>query len=357
MNLVNDEMNKIKKYVNEIDNLFDDLRGSTILITGSTGLIGSQLVKFLAAVNRINNLKIKIIALARNASKVSKVFGDLAKYPELEIIYGDILNDIQYEKQIDYIIHSASITASKDFVEYPVETIHTALSGTENMLKLAKDKKVKSIIYISSLEIYGITKEIDIKENEYGYIEHLNVRSSYSEGKRMAECLCCSYYKEYKVPVKIIRLTQSFGSGVMYDDNRVFAQFARGIIENKNIVLYTRGETMRSYLHTIDAAYAIITVLLKGKNGEAYNAANQDTMISIANMAQRLVENYPQSKSQVVFEVDKNIEKRGFNPVVKINLNTEKINELGWTPKFSLEDMYEDMIESMKISQKGEGIV
>ena len=94
------------------------------------------------------------------------------------------------------------------------------------------------MVYLSSLEVYGTPeKDADlITENDYGYIEPLSVRSSYSEGKRMVECLCASYAHEYSVPVKIARLSQTFGPGVAYEDGRVFAEFARCALEQRDIV-------------------------------------------------------------------------------------------------------------------------
>ena len=114
----------------------------------------------------------------------------------------------------------------------------------------------------------------------------MKVRTSYPESKRMCESLCTAYASQYSVPVKVLRLTQTFGPGVRYDDGRVFAEFARCAIERRNIVLHTDGATRRSYLYTADAVSAILTVLLKGIAGEAYNAANEATFCSIREMAQ-----------------------------------------------------------------------
>ena len=174
------------------------------------------------------------------------------------------------------------MTASKAFVQKPVETIETTIWGTNNLLKFAQETGIKGMVYLSSLEVYGTTdfNLPEISEESYGYIEPLDPRSSYSEGKRMAECLCSAYFHEYGLPVKIVRLTQTFGPGVDYNDNRVFAQFARSIIEKRDIILHTKGETVRDYCYSRDAIAAIFTVLIKGEEGEAYNVANEETTIS-----------------------------------------------------------------------------
>lgn len=181
-----------------------------------------------------------------------------------------------------------------------------------------------------------------------GYINPLSVRSSYSESKRMAENLCCAYSLEYELPIKIARLTQTFGAGVSYNDNRVFAQFARSVIEKTNIVLHTEGNTIRNYCYTSDAVRAMLYILLRGMSGTAYNVANMDTDISISNMA-KLVATFD-TNTDIVFNLDDN-QKYGYNPTVKICLDTSRLNKLGWSAEIGLAEMFQNLIESMKVSR------
>lgn len=327
----------------------DELRNSTVLITGATGLIGSQLVKALRCCNRICNANIRILAFARNLEKARAIFENMLQDHKLQLIIGDVTKPAAVNEDIDYIIHTASITSSKDFVTYPVETIQTVFEGTRNMLELAKEKNVRGFLCLSSLEVYGVTDPllVCVSEKDYGYIDILNPRSSYPEGKRIAECLCISYKKEYGVPVKIARLTQTFGAGVSYDDSRVFAQFARSVIERKNIVLHTPGDTVRSYCYIRDALSALIFILIKGEKGQAYNVANMDTVISIKDMAEMVSQEFPEAGIKVVFDIE-DIEKLGYNPTVKISLDAAKLQKLGWRAEIGLREMYRRMIESMK---------
>ena len=193
------------------------------------------------------------------------MFKEYMSKSNIRFIEGDILkSQIDIEGNIDYIVHAASITDSRMFVEKPIETINTGIFGTEKILEFAKEKKVQSVVYLSSMEVYGqIRERKKIKEDEIGYINPLSVRSSYSESKRMIENICVSYFHEYGVPVKIIRLAQTFGPGVQYNDNRVFAEFARCVIEERDIVLYTEGKSERMYLYTYDAVEAIIIALIE----------------------------------------------------------------------------------------------
>lgn len=327
-------------------NYFKDLEGYSVLITGSTGLIGSILVRSL-----IRNGNIKVYAACRDKQKFETMFSDY-HCENLIPIYSDILSLDISNINVDYIVHGASITDSKTFIDKPVETIDIAIDGTRNLLKQCIGKKLRGIVYISSLEVYGTFNCYDgimnVKETDSGYIDTMAVRSSYSEGKRMVENICKAYQSEYNLPIKVARLCQTFGAGVEYNDNRVFAQFARSIIEHKNIVLKTKGETIRNYCYTTDAVSGLLTILIKGKVGEAYNIANIKTTISIADMAHFVCNMYPDSGSKVVFDIAEDATKLGYNPIVKLQLSSEKLLSLGWKPDFELEDMFRNLIEGMK---------
>ena len=168
--------------------LIDKLRGKTVFITGATGLIGAQIIRGLACMNRQRGAQIHIVAFARNEKKASEMFGHLEKRGDVQIVIGDINAPLSLEQHIDYIIHGASATSSRYFVSSPVETIQTMLAGTANVLELArKIGTVEGVVYLSSLEVYGTPsgEHKTTTESDYGYIEPLNVRSSYSEGKRI----------------------------------------------------------------------------------------------------------------------------------------------------------------------------
>ncbi len=348
-------MNKVLE--EDIENLvskqkyFYSFGNTSILVTGATGLLGSILVKALLKYAAKNEKKITIYAACRNKDKFEKVFESYL-YNNLIPLYSDISKLDISELKIDYIVHGASITDSKTFVEKPVETICTAFDGTRNLLCQCVNKDIKGFVYLSSLEVYGTFNGSNgIKnatETDSGYINTLSVRSSYSEGKRMIENLCVSYASEYTVPVKIARLCQTFGAGVEYNDNRVFAQFARSVIEHKDIILKTKGETTRNYCYTTDAISGILTVLAKGSIGEAYNIANMQTTISIADMAQKFCEIFPESGSKVVFDIAENAEKLGYNPIVKLQLNSTKLEVLEWNAEVCFDDMCKRLVEGMK---------
>lgn len=331
---------------------FESFTNSTILITGATGLIGSQIIKALLCINRLKKLNIKILALARSESKVNELFDGLLNRDNLTFLYGDIVDPLIINEDIDYIIHGASITSSKFFIENPVETINISLGGTLNILKLANEKKIRGMVYLSSMEVYGITnpKLEFVKEGDLGFIDILDVRSSYSEGKRMAECLCASYVSEYNVPVKIARLSQTFGAGISSTENRVFAQFAKSVINKKDIILHTEGNSVGNYCYTRDAIIALLILLIKGKSGEAYTISNESSATKIRDMAFMVADEIARGSINVKFDIPKNKKTLGYAPDVTMYLSSMKIQELGWKPEVGLKESYLRMIESMKNS-------
>lgn len=330
--------------------LLEPLTGKTVMVTGASGLIGSLLVRGLLTYGKNSGHPIKVLGMVRNIDRARQVLEGYLEDENLRILCQDITEKIDEKEKADYIIHAACPTASRYFVEHPVETIDAVVTGTRNVLEYARRSDVRSMVFISSLEVYGkpeadIHSVVRLKESDYHYIDPLDVRSSYSEGKRMAENMCAAYASEFRVPVKILRLTQTFGPGVGYNDGRVFAEFARSAVEGKDIVLHTKGETVRNYCYTVDGATAVLTVMLKGTDGQAYNGANMDTAISIREMAEKIAE-ASEYDIRVMIQDDAD-SSMGYNPVMKVELDSSRLRELGWKADHSMDDMLSRLLKYM----------
>ncbi|MCM1144041.1 MAG: NAD(P)-dependent oxidoreductase [Blautia sp.] len=326
---------------------WEKLNGSNILVTGATGLIGATLIRGLMAYNEISGGTIYVSAFVRNTKKAETIFKDYLTKGWMNLIIGDIMQEIYTAGPVDYIIHGASETSSRAFVDQPVETILTTVEGSKNVLELARQKQVKGMVYLSSMETYGTPNDGTVlTEDKMGYLNPLAVRSSYSESKRMAENLCAAYVSEYNIPVKIIRLTQTFGPGISADDERVFAEFARCAMQGKDICLQTEGKTKRMYLYTADAATAILTILTRGKSGEAYNAANAATFCSIREMADMVAEKFGEGKCRVKITIPDR-PNASYNPTQEIFMDMSRLESLGWKATNGLEEMYGRMIAGM----------
>ncbi len=314
-----------------------ELAQSSFLITGATGLIGSSLIRCLLALDK----GIRIVALVRDTAKAKLMFDDMPG--QVEWVECDLMS-YAYDQidGIDYIVHCAAPTSSRFFVDSPVETIRVIYEATSSLLDYSRRRRIKSFVYLSSLEVYGSgLAQAPITEKMQGYWDVMDVRSSYPVSKRVAENLCYAYVSEFGVPVKVARLTQTTGAGIAKDDNRVIAQFTKMAVKGEDIVLHTTGESARPYCYTTDCVSALLYILLKGKNGEAYNVANDNTYISARDMAEFLRDNFNPS-IDVRVELNDNM---GYAPVSKLNLSTEKLRSLGWQPRYDLKQMFERLIK------------
>lgn len=317
----------------------------TFLITGGTGFIGHLLAdKILREYDNVN-----IILLVRDTKKATSIYSkyDNSKLKFIEVSVED-MNLIDIEHSIDYIIHCASVTKSTEMIERPVEVANGIVLGTKNMLEFAKTKKIKAMVYISSMEVYGLVEDSGVarSEEQLGNIDLTSTRSCYSIGKRMAEHYCHIYHQEYGVPVKIARLAQTFGVGVPSGDNRVFVQFARAVVENRNIVLHTTGMSMGNYCASEDVVDAIFTILNSGKDGEVYNVVNEENTMRICDMAYLVANKIAHSRISIIFETE-NSARYGYAPETGLRLSSDKLRGLGWKPTKSLEEMYRDLIDDM----------
>lgn len=319
---------------------------TTFLLTGVTGLVGSLLLRTLLYVNEKRNLRIRILGLVRDPGKAKRLFGPVQEEGRLVFLTGDVRQEIKINERVDYIIHGAAVTDSKQMVRDPVNTFLTSVDGTRHILDYADRVKVKGMVYISSMEVYGITGEKDnpVTEDRLGYLDLTNLRSSYQEGKRAAEFLCTAYNSQKKVPVKTARLAQTFGPGVFESDQRVFSQFAHSVIDHKDIVLHTRGQSMGNYCYTADMIKGLFCILERGQAGRAYNVVNEANTMTIKDMAELVAARLSDGRIKVIYDIPESVLLYGYAPDTKMRLSGSRLRALGWSPQVGLTDMYRRMI-------------
>lgn len=309
---------------------WDALRGSRILVTGAGGLVGGLLCRFLLWLDAARSLDITVLAASRA--------GDA---PEGCVpVLWDVTLPAHIDGAVDYIFHCAADTRSKTMTERPADVLDTLILGTRNALALAEEKKTKSAVYLSSMEVYGNCSAQVLRESDCGWADPRQARSCYPAGKRAAEALCCGWAKQCSVPVKIARLGQTFGAGVSENDSRVFAQFARSAEQGENIVLHTDGRSRGNYVSTADALLALFYMLLKGEDGELYNVAA--VSMTIRELAE-LAAGCSSGRSRVVFDIPQG-NPYGYATHQMGAMSADKLLSLGWTPRYGVEDMFKRLL-------------
>lgn len=254
----------------------------------------------------------------------------------LEFLEHDLSKPINFHKSVDYIIHAAGNAHPSAFQNDPIGTIIGNVNGTYDLLEYAKTHSAQRLLFISTGEVYGKYTDgvMEFDETYSGSIDSTSVRSSYPNSKRTAETLCAAYAKSGELSTVIVRPCHTYGPSLTTEDSRAHAQFIRAVLDNQDILMTSEGNQIRSYCYIADCASIIITVLINGENGEAYNSANPESIASIADFARTVAR---LKDRQVIFcsPTQKDISMR--SPITRQVLSSRKIESLGWRGQYSLE--------------------
>lgn len=304
------------KTVAELPYAWDKLNNKIILISGGTGFIGSFLINIFRYRNEHYNSNIRVISLSRNGGDSDSTVRNLKC---------DINKTINYEKNVDYVIHLASNTHPKQYDMDPVGTITTNVIGCNNLLQFSLTHGVKRFLLASSVEIYGEGNGVPMDERYCGYLECNNARNGYNEAKRTCEALCQSYIKQYGLDCVIARLARVYGAD-RKKDSKALSQFMQKALANEDILLKSNGKQRFSYCYIADVGSALIKLLLDGISGEAYNVAADDDGQTLGDYAAYIA---ALANKKVKYEIEENDSVSKASYAV---LDTKKIGELGWKP-------------------------
>lgn len=346
-----DGMNELLRedvdYVSGLNLPWEKLQKKTILITGGTGLFGSFLVEVLMEKNK-SGLNCKVYAVGRNADKAQKKLGVFWDSEYFEFVEHDMNLPIEIDENVvvDYVLHLASNTHPVAYSTDPIGTITTNIIGTNNLLQFAVKHHATRFAFASSNEVYGENRgDAEFFDEDYcGYINSNTLRAGYPESKRCGEALCQAYMKQEGLDIVIPRFTRSYGPTMLMSDTKVVSQFIRNGIAGENIVLKSTGVQYYSYTYVADAVAGLLSVLLRGERGEAYNIADEAGDIMLKDLAAVIADH---AGTKVVFELPDEVERAGYSTATKARLDGSKLKKLGWSIKYDIKSGIERTMDML----------
>lgn len=336
-------------YFHDIENVahlplpWEKLSGYNILITGATGLIGTCLTQVLMA---RPSKDYHVYATGRDEARAKERFAKFLSDPSFHFIPYDVTMPLEASGvPFHYIIHAASNASPNFFANHPVEVIKSNILGVSHLMEYGISHQMRRLLYVSTGEVYGEGDGHEFTENFSGYVDCTSSRSCYPSSKRAAETLCVSYAAEYGADVVIARPCHTYGPHFTEKDNRVYAQFIRNVLQGQDIIMKSTGEQFRSWCYVVDCVSALLYILLRGINGQAYNIADKSSNISIRNLAEMIA---GIGGKEVVMQLPSDDEKKGYNVVTRSVFSTQKLESLGWSVQGSMIEKMERTVEECK---------
>jgi UDP-glucuronate decarboxylase len=293
-----------------------------ILVTGGAGFIGSYICETLL------QEKHEVICLDNYFTGSKRNIYHLLDFHNFEVVRHDIINPIDIEADQ---IYNLACPASPVFYQFnPVRTIQANVLGVTNVLELAKRTKAR-ILQASTSEVYGDPRVHPQKEDYWGNVNPIGVRSCYDEGKRVAETLMMDYFRQHQVDIRIVRIFNTYGPRMAASDGRVVSNFVVQALRGGDITVYGSGEQTRSFCYISDLLRGIIAMMNQTGFTGPVNLGNP-AEFTILNLASKVIE-LTKSRSRIIFTPLPADDPTQRKP--DISLAKAK---LGWTPTVQLEE-------------------
>lgn len=326
-------------------------RDKTILVTGGGGFLASYLIKSILSINKIHNLNTRVVCLGRSRSSVESRLSAYLESPEFTFCQHDITQPLPPSLPLaDFIVHAASQASPKYYGVDPVGTLLANSVGNMYLLEHAVKSQSERFLFFSSGEVYGTPSNPDklVDEQDYGYLDPMNVRSCYAESKRLGETMCVAWARQHHLHTNVVRPFHTYGPGMALNDGRVFADFVADAVAGRDIIVRSDGLAQRAFCYIADATIAFLTVFLQGEKSEAYNIGNPYAEISIADLARKISSLFPEKRISLIF--DEATREKGYlkSPVSKSIPSIEKIKKLNWYPKTGLDEGFRRTILSFR---------
>jgi UDP-glucuronate decarboxylase len=294
-----------------------------VLVTGGAGFVGSHLSR------RLLNEGHEVLAVDNFYTGSRANIVDLLPNPSFELVRHDITQP--YYAEIDVIMNLACPASPVHYQKHPVQTTKTSVIGTTNMLGLAKRLNVP-ILQASTSEVYGDPDITPQNEEYWGHVNPIGIRACYDEGKRVAETLCFDYNRQYGVNTKVVRIFNTYGPSMQFDDGRVVSNFILQALTNSDITIYGDGSQTRSFCYVSDLVDGLIRMINTASGITGPINLGNPTEMTILELATKVIE-LTNSKSKIVKEPLPSDDPKQRKPDI------QKANEvLGWKPEVTLSE-------------------
>jgi dTDP-glucose 4,6-dehydratase len=310
-----------------------------ILVTGGAGFIGSNFILYM--MERYPSYKIVNLDKLTYAGNLENL-KSIENNPNYTFIQGDICDRRIVEKAMskcDLVVHFAAESHVDKSINEPTIFVQTNVTGTEVLLRVAKELGIKRFHHISTDEVFG-SLSLDNREEKFNEKTPYAPRSPYSASKAGSDHLVRAYVETYNFPATISNCTNNYGP--FQFPEKIIPLFIKNALENKSLPIYGEGKAVRDYLYVIDHCKAIDLIIHQGKIGETYciGGDSEKNGVEIADTILNLL-NKPQSLK--IFVEDR----KGHD--MRYGMDHSKItNELGWRPSVSFEEGIEKTIEWYK---------
>lgn len=324
--------NDMKKICRQVD--LTAFRGKSVLITGATGMLAGYFALLLDYLNQTADYGIHICLLARNRAKAEKKLGEMLRHANVSLLQQDVCDPIATEQHFDYILHGASMADPNSIRCKPFEIMQANTVGTVNICRAARTGGSR-ILFLSTREVYGEVEGDCLKEEMYGRLNHMEGRNCYPESKKCAEAILLANQQEYGVPFQLVRIAHSYGPGMAIEnDGRIMSDMMHDMVHHQDFILKSQGQMKRAFCYVSDTVAAIALVMLRGREGQAYNIANETEEIAVRDLAEMMADRIGM---EVKFQIQDASENRGgYLQIPRVRLDTSRLEALGWYPQVSL---------------------
>lgn len=295
-----------------------------ILITGAAGFLGSHLADLLLDHGH------EIVGLDNFITGRQENIAHLNSNPKFSFISHDIIQPIKIPGQIDRIYHLASPASPLAYASHRIATLKVNSQGTANLLEMALEKNARFLI-ASTSEIYGDPAGPLQREDYWGNVNPIGLRSMYEESKRFAESAVMAYHRERAADTRIVRIFNTYGPRMHPADGRVVTNFVRQALNDQPITIAGDGTQTRSFCYVSDTICGIESAM-EADFHEPINVGNP-TETTVLQLARAILELVPGTRSQIVFQPRSDYDPRARCPDI---MRARQI--LGWSPLVTLQE-------------------